>query len=370
MATMDYAFDGDSIIGQMGIQSTTRIIRDTAWTVTGVSAKKSAGQGSGRIGLTAGAKARSIFGKDILYSLDANSPGTLNTGSPANNDTITTWRNGETQTAVVGSSASGPNYNTTMMNSLPGCEFAASEYIPLGSALTFTNSADWSIFAVLKTITQSSNNCPIIANYDTSNTTGDKAFWGIKNNKRCVYDDNGNKEDATSDLPASGEIRMITCDGSANRVREYVDGTQLFNVTGFDGGFTFNRMSQGADNRNTFNGIMDIPELLAVSQYLGGNNSTRVSIEGYLAHKWWGSGQANPLANGHTYKSTDPRGSGYDDLAGSGGSYALTGTLTDSGLANTTTNKISVSAGQAFQIVMTKSYQPGTVSGVITYTVP
>jgi hypothetical protein len=65
-------------------------------------------------------------------------------------------------------------------------------------------------------------------------------------------------------------------------------------------GFLFNRVTAGTGRG--WDG--DIGEIIL--RTFNHDIETRQKYEGYLAHRWWGAGAANPLAADHPYKSTPP----------------------------------------------------------------
>ena len=166
----------------------------------------------------------------------------------------------------------------------------------------------------------SGNQRPIIGKSDTGDSTW-RTIWGHKGGDLRVRNDSADEyDDGNPDL-GTDEIRIMTVTNSTSsvsRLSEYVDGVGKYTNQSIDitssGGWSFNaiggmqRDRNGSTQSRLYSG--SISELILFEGALA--TEEREIMEGYLAHKHWGSGQANPLAAAHPYKSTNPYNPTYE----------------------------------------------------------
>ena len=117
-----------------------------------------------------------------------------------------------------------------------------------------------------------------------------------------------------------------------------------------------------SDGRNP-NG--DIAELLILNTGVGNLSQTdREKIEGYLANKWWGAGDANPLPSDHPYKNSAPATYTITASAGTGGTINQSGTTVVGSGQNVT---LTITTNTGFTITDV-TVDGGSVGAVTSYT--
>jgi hypothetical protein len=107
---------------------------------------------------------------------------------------------------------------------------------------------------------------------------------------------------------ANGTAALISVTNSASTMIASLNATESTSASSTMPGTSFTQIAMfaqaGGNNDLTENFEGVICEVFGVQ----GVPITTLDekIEGYLAHKWWGAGVANPLPSGHTYKNTAP----------------------------------------------------------------
>lgn len=148
---------------------------------------------------------------------------------------------------------------------------------------------------------------PLMGRYDTGEDDYG-AMYG-RPHRMKFQDNDENDKQTNTDLPAADQIRSIQFNADSEKSAEYVDGDASYTAASgpkADDGFTFNGIGAWANSSEDqyLNG--GISELLMLQCDGDFGGTERIIIEGYLAHRWWGSGAANPLDALHTYKTTNP----------------------------------------------------------------
>jgi len=182
-----------------------------------------------------------------------------------------------------------------------------------------------------------------------------------------VRNDSGNEFNYQDPDLGNDELRVLSCTNQGStqsRLSEWVDGTSLYSgesitVNSSTGGWTWNgiavlgRDRNGSPQLRRLNGA--ISELILFEGAL--STANRQLIEGYLSHRYWGSGQANRLPSTHPYKTTNPYTSSY--LLGTDITCASTYGLSPS---------VSYGAAQGEQITfyLTRCQNPGTLTVELT----
>jgi hypothetical protein len=178
------------------------------------------------------------------------------------------------------------------------------------------NASSWQMFVVRRT--QSGSLQKVMLGVGSTLATATQATVSVTNIQGTVssrIDPGGTAggEKTTNSGPATlgvwGIQENITnwADGSVKGYLDGVlDGTNNTGNTGTTNGSNRVRVRIGSGPANGPNSLFngDIAEICVIR-----NNSTslyREVFEGYLAHKWWGSGTLNTLPTNHPYKNTPP----------------------------------------------------------------
>ena len=293
-------------------------------------------------------------------------------GAPASasdGDNVTIWRSWDKSQAVFRQTSSSvyPTYKTTTgPGSNEGIDFDGTQYL---TGYTGTHSlpydAAYSVFAVIGDYT-SSNNSPIMGTYDIGDTAWNST-WGHKGGDLRVRNDSGNEFNYQDPDLGNDEMRVLVCGkdiGTASSLSEWVDGTALYTdesitINSSTGGWTYNGMAVLGRDRNGSPQLRRLNGAISELIFIEGaaSDDLREKIEGYYAHKYWGSGQANPLPAAHPYKSSDPYPSTYmlaNDIICTS-SYGLEPTISE-----------SVTDHQMVNLYVTKCQNPGTLTVELT----
>ena len=373
MAVYEYTFENcHPGLTSHGAVGSTALWRGSGKTITGVRAKISSGTAAFNLKM-------STPNAPLMDDSDYDDNGEMlwhfraeDVGSPAgasDGDAVSVWRSWDKDQAVFRQTSSGdePLYKTvTGPGSNEGIDFDGTQYLTgyLGT-YSLPYDADYSVFAVIGDYT-SSNNSPIMGTYDIGDTAWNST-WGHKGGDLRVRNDSGNEFNHGDPDLGNDEMRVLVCGkdiGTASSLSEWVDGTALYTnesitINSSTGGWTYNGMAVLGRDRNgspqlrRLNGA--ISELIFVEG--AASDDLREKIEGYYAHKYWGSGQANPLPAAHPYKSSDPYPSTYmlaNDIICTS-SYGLEPTISE-----------SVTDHQMVNLYVTKCQNPGTLTVELT----
>ena len=272
------------------------------------------------------------------------------------------WFNQTTSTAI-------PRYTTG--NGPGGSEsvyFDGSNYFLNGASGTYnlTDTKSWTCVFVIGDY-WSARDDAIIGTRDTA-ASAFQARWGTSNRNHAIRNDDGDEVTSSGDELAGDEIRVMVYDATANSnaggVTEYINGAAaLYSNSTLSTGLTpdnnFNFNAIGVTENSTTQHLMEVG-LSELLMFEGALSATNMDIvEGYLAHKWFGSGQANPLPSGHTYKSSNPYAP----------TYKLSSDITLSSTYGTVTSTSqSISDRDLLRFYITKCQNPGELTVEITVT--
>lgn len=376
MATYEYTFANcHPSLTSHGAVGSIGLWRGSGKTITGVRAKISSGTAAFNMKM-------STPNVPLMDDSDYDDDGEMlwhfraeDVGSPAgasDGDAVGIWRSWDKDQASFRQTSSGdePLYKTvTGPGSNEGIDFDGSSQYMTGWTGThaLAYDADFTAFVVIGDYT-SGNNSPIMGTYDVSDTSWNST-WGHKGGDLRVRNDNGNKYNHGDPDLGNDEIRCLKCSNqsaTSSDLSEWVDGTSLYSseaitLNSFGGGWTWNGLAVFGRDRNgspqlrLLNGA--ISELMLFEGALSDTN--RQLIEGYFAHKYFGSGASNPLPSGHPYKTTNPYTSSY-----------LLGTDITCASTYGTSPSVSYGAAQGEQVTfyVTKCQAPGTLTVELTVT--
>tara|TARA_A100001201_G_scaffold65972_2_gene61806 strand:- start:3063 stop:4196 length:1134 start_codon:yes stop_codon:yes gene_type:complete len=342
-----------------------------------------------KINLSIGDKRSSFFGSGLEFALAADLTMTL--GSPTSGDAISDWLNAinPSESASQSTSDDQPMWSSSnyvhFASGFPGDHFD----LP-ATPFSFDEDEEFTIFIVTGMVTANSDNESFILGGTNTGGSDYRSCYGIYNSRRALIDNDENDFISTSHIPSGSQIRCISRRSSGN-MDEYVDGTQtLTDDNTCDKEFKFTYINNALTRSGQSSGTLRLFEVLVYSDSISsmgseedvfGNTTTvREQIEGYLAHKWSLTGG---LDSTHPYKSSDPRGTGYDtfvmasDLSLSSGknkynpssepSFSNGGGTSPSDW-DTASLSESVDAGEVVRIFPTNFQDVGELLVKVTYT--
>lgn len=227
------------------------------------------------------------------------------------NDPISSWPD-ESGNGFAASLASGtaPKLLTASLNSKNVVDFggsASAAQMNFASTL-MQGKTQGSYIAVVKVDNDPPSTNPnsgAILSLFTNDTSASKASnWPFTDG--IVYEHFGTTVRSTvgNPSPALSSYRIYYVEITAGGVHTvYLDGTQIFTAAGKTVNFGAVARALGWTGGS---GYMDgkIAELAIYDAAHSAPN--RQSLEGYLAHKWFGAGASNNLPSGHPYKSVAP----------------------------------------------------------------
>lgn len=216
--------------------------------------------------------------------------------SLSNNDPVASWADsfGVSSATAQSSSSLKPLYKTGIFKgaTLPAVRFDNTDDRML-TAITL-NAAPYSIFLVYSW-NGGSGNHRMLAGEDA---TTHNWLVGKYDGEHKFYDGGFHSSGASA---VSGTPVIISIINNGTTTSFYIDGTLVSSAaTGSTNpgnlGYGVGVFSEPPDS--------DLAENVVYSDAKG--TSDRQKMEGYLAHKWFGSGGSNPLPSDHPYKSTAP----------------------------------------------------------------
>lgn len=291
---------------------------DGSKTLTGVRAKLSTGTGTFNLKVgSGGAQPNGLVGGltneafgTLLWQLRADD---LVEGTGASDgDAVTTWysyTDGLSSFRQISSgsrplikTALGPGDNTPTVH-FDGTDDYLTGYQVGRGFWDVPAATSFAMFFVIGDLPTTSP-APLVGRYDTGEADYG-AMYG-RPSRMNFQDNDENKRQTTSDLPAPDEIRSIQFNASTEKSAEYVNGDESYSGESgpkSDDGFTFNAIgawaNSGADQY--LNGGISEMMMFLYDGDMGGTE--RTIIEGYLAHRW---GLTGSLDVSHPYKVTNP----------------------------------------------------------------
>jgi len=366
MPTLTYYLRGSLPGGSSGRPSCVGFRLPAAYKITDIAAWV-ASSSTCKLNVVGQTRLNDTFGYDPILTLRGDIPGLL--GAPADGGAISSWASwtATANTASQGTGSSQPSFDDDMGGTgLGGVQFADDDYLELPSIAEFGSSDEFTVFVVTKAwALDSSSDCYVLGSTNSGGTSY-KALWGAQGSRRIVRSDGGEEEKDNDNLWASDQIRMLSVDHT-NGAYEYLNGVEVFNESNFAGeSFTFEYMN-GAAHRSSGgiagSGSPGFVEMVFYGESIDTMGAAeRQEIEGWLAHKY---SLTSELPADHPYKTTDPRGSGWDTKSQS---TDLDVTATSSpGSKWASFSEIVQSADGFTQLVFTDIDSPGSVTIEVTY---
>ena len=320
MATVEYIFSNPTpnIICSFDVGGLTW--HDGSKTLTGVRAKLSSGTGTFNLEVSSsGSQPNGLVGgmtnesfDRLLWQLRADD---LVEGTGASDgDAVITWhsytdslsnfRQVSSGSRPLIKTALGPGDNTPTVH-FDGVDDYLHGYQVKQGFWDVPADTSFTLFVVIGDLATASP-APLIGRFDTSESDYG-AMYGRPS--RMQFQDNDENDKQSMDMPAADEMRSISFNADTEKSSEFVNGDVTYSESSgpkADDGFTFNSIGAWSNSSadQYFNGGISEIMMFLNDGDMGGTE--RVIIEGYLAHRWWGSGAANPLDAGHTYKTTNP----------------------------------------------------------------
>ena len=245
------------------------------------------------------------LGSDLVVWFDANDASTIT----LNGATVSQWsdKSINLRNITQATTANQPTFLATGLNSKPAISFDGTNDRLLGSIPGLANQQNIGFFSVSQTTVR--KNAVLLGSGGFGGTASIR--WGLFGQGSNTIDGLGWAGPNSSVTLGNGSPIPVGTPMQSSYIKTpsqweiLLDGTSIATVadTSFPTG-TFNLIVGSESNSGYFANAV-ASEIIITRNALSSTNRQR--IEGYLAHKWWGSGASNTLPAGHPFKSNPPQ---------------------------------------------------------------
>ncbi len=239
---------------------------------------------------------------DLVLWLDASDTGTVG----LDNGVVAQWadKSGEGNHATQADTGMRPAYTTNVVDGKPVVRFSLGDRLDIGSVLAGGTSGR-TVFIVANTEENDKNQAIIVLNSSSTESTGN--LYGVTPE---IWVRVLGSQQFAGQLPTD-EFSLLTIANAENaqidQIYGYLNGDGLTPVASTHGSTVLNILGNDASIGSSIGYYEqqqwagDVAEILVFDSELSG--ADRVTVEGYLAHKW---GLKGNLPEDHAYKTDEP----------------------------------------------------------------